>query len=839
MKHLQLMISAAAVAMLPGLVHAQDNGASAANGDNGADNDRGLTEIIVTAQRRSETTQRAAIAIDVSTGAELIQSGVADATTLNKVAPSLYVTNGGGANTGYFVRGVGNFTNNGYTAPAVAFNIDGVYIGRPSSTVASFLDLNRVEVLKGPQGTLYGRNATGGAINVIPNTPRLKEFSGNISGTYGNYDQYELTGAVNIPVAEQVAVRFAGSASGHDAYFADGTGTAKDIALRGQIYAELTSSVNLRISGDYSTQKGNGAGINVKGVYVFTPFSPTATVRNWTFRPAPANVSADFTGLHTAQALEFIRTNASAAPLFSPLTGYAFPFRNDEYWGLNAELNADLGFAKLVVIPAYRKSKLDNQFNGPPFKAAINQDTATQTSLEARLSGDIGALQWIFGAYYFDEDVKGVNSFNQFSTVTYNDFNSKTESAAVFARGTYSVTDSFRLVGAVRYTDEKRSIDALATALTAVCRIPAAPGASQSCPQVPTVPVGLTLLDSLRALDPALFPAGSPLNANPLAGAFPYGPFQAPPPAGAGGPGALLILNPVPVVRSGGDKKLTYRLAAEYDVGPASLLYASFETGFRAGGFNVTFGREEFEPEFIDAFTIGSKNRFFDNKLQINVEAFYWKYSNQQLAALGLDARGDNAFFTRNVGKSTIKGIELDLQWKPTGTTLLRSNIQYLDAKYDSFRYNQVDLSAATAPPNFLTPITGCGVTQILTPSRSFDIDCSGKQALNAPKWTINAGIEQTVSLGGLELTGTADARYRSNRVIGFNYLPTGETGDTITLDSSLRLAPEADAWTVTAYVQNLTNEAVQTLDQLGAGNVEVGSYAPPRTYGVRVGYTF
>lgn len=150
----------------------------------------GLNVITVTAQRREETLQDAAIPINAASGEELLLAGVTDATLLNKVAPSLYVVSAGGANAGYFVRGVGNFSNNGYTAPAVAFNVDGVYIGRPSSTVASFLDLNRVEVLKGPQGTLYGRNATGGAINVIPNAPRLGEFGGSASAQYGNHDAY-------------------------------------------------------------------------------------------------------------------------------------------------------------------------------------------------------------------------------------------------------------------------------------------------------------------------------------------------------------------------------------------------------------------------------------------------------------------------------------------------------------------------------------------------------------------------------------------------------------------------------------------------------------------------
>ncbi len=793
---------------------------------------QGLDVITVTAQRREETLQDAAIPINAATGDQLESAGVVDATALNRVAPALYVVNGGGANPGYFVRGVGNFTNNGYTNPAIAFNIDGVYIGRPSSTIASFLDLNRVEVLKGPQGTLYGRNATGGAVNVIPNAPELGVFGGEISGQYGNYDTYQLTGVVNAPMGERVAMRLAGTVSGRDGYYSDGTGDAEDLALRGQIRLKVNEALDIRLSADYSTQKGVGPGLNIDGAYVFTPFSPNATIPNWSFVAAPAQVSEPFTGLHAPQAQAFITNTATAAPLFSPLTDYAYPFRDDEFWGVNAEINLDLGDIDLVVIPAYRESRLDNQFNGPPFKGAVQQDLAEQFSVEARLSGNAGPVDWLLGAYYFDESVSGVNSYNQFSTVSFNRFSSDTESTAVFGRLTFNVSDDFRLVGGLRYTDESRSIDARVDSLAGVCLIEPVAG-PPSCPQVPTIPVGLTLVDSLSQLDPALFPAGSPLNADPIVGAFPYGPF------GMMGPQALLIVTPTDIVRSSGDEEVTYRIAAEYDATPDNLLYASFETGFRAGGFNITFGQEEYDPEYIDAWTIGSKNSFLDNRLQLNLELFYWEYSGQQLAALGVDGRGNNSFYTRNVGESSITGAEVDFQFLATPTTLLRGAVQYLDATYDSFAYNQVDLSDPTDPPNFLTPVTGCDATQILGPTRSFDIDCSGKPALNAPEWTANFGIQQIVPIGDLELVGTFDGRYRSDRVVGFSYLPTSNSGDDLTLDASLTLRPTTEQWTITAFVRNLTDEAMPTLRQVGAGNVAGTVYEPPRTYGVRIGYEF
>lgn len=791
----------------------------------------GLNVITVTAQRREETLQDAAIPINAASGEELLLAGVTDATLLNKVAPSLYVVSAGGANAGYFVRGVGNFSNNGYTAPAVAFNVDGVYVGRPSSTVASFLDLNRVEVLKGPQGTLYGRNATGGAINVIPNPPRLGEFGGSASAQYGNYDAYQLTGVVNVPAGDRLAFRLAATKREHDGYYSDGTGAENDFAMRGQALFELSNRANIRLSADYSTQKGTGPGSNVDGIFVFTPFNPAATIPNWTFVPAPPSVAEPFTGLHAPQTLAFIQQTATAAPLYSPLVGLSYPFRNDEYWGVNAELNFGLGDLDLVVIPAFRRSELDNQFNGPAFKGAINQNVAKQYSVEARLSGETGPVEWLLGGYWFDENVKGTDSFNQFSTVSFNRFDTSTESLALFGRASVSVTDDLRLVGGLRYTDESRAIDARVDALAGVCLTRPAPGPPR-CPHVPTIPVGLTLQDSLTQLGPTWFPARSPFAPGPVTGAYPYGPI------GPTGPGALLVVTPTEIDRRSGDEEITWRAAVEYDVTPDNLLYASFETGFRAGGFNITVGQEEYDPEYIDAWTIGSKNQFFDNRVQVNLELFYWKYEGQQLAALGVDANGNNSFYTRNVGKSSIKGAELDFQALATRTTLLRGNVQYLDATYDSFVYNQIDLSAATDPANFLLPITGCDVTQVMTPRRSFDIDCSGRPALNAPKWTLNAGVQQTVPIGDLDLVGNVDARYRSSRLVGFSFLPMAYSGDDITLDASLTLQ-SLQGWTVTAFARNITNEAMPVIYQVGPGNVAAETYEPPRTYGVRVGFEF
>ena len=170
---------------------------------------------------------------------------------------------------------------------------------------------------------------------------------------------------------------------------------------------------------------------------------------------------------------------------------------------------------------------------------------------------------------------------------------------------------------------------------------------------------------------------------------------------------------------------------------------------------------------------------------------------------------------------------------------MIRGGLQYLDATYDSFVYDQIDLSDAGDPPNFLTPVTGCDYTQNMGPTRSFTIDCSDKPMLNAPDWTISLGLQQTFEMRDFKLIGSVDGRYRSDRVIGFGYLPTGNSGEDVTIDASLSLVPYDRGFTATLFVRNLTNEAMRSLYQVGAANVAGVTLEPPRTYGLRLGYEF
>jgi iron complex outermembrane receptor protein len=797
-------------------VVAQDVNAETQNG--------GLLEIIVTAQKRAESSQRAAVAIDVASADELARAGAGEAGGLNRVSPSVNVVRSGGVNTSFFIRGVGNFTNNSYSDPAVAFSLNGVYLGRPSSTLGTFFDLERVEVLKGPQGTLYGRNATGGAVNVIYRRPDMGDISGYASASYGNYDALELEAAINLPIGDKVATRISGKLVDRDGYNDDGTSDDKGEAFRAQILAEPSDNVSAHIVFDWAHVGGAGTSPSYLGRLAFSPGTPaTATSpANYTFVPVP-NTLDSRSGFHTPAAEAYRSTLVVGGAFINPAAETDYPFMDNTFWGVSGEFTADLGEVELTLIPAYRKSILDSQGDGPGFRNGISRETAEQFSVEARLNGSVGPVDWLLGGFHFNEDIDAENGFNQYFINSLQQFTTGTTSNAIFGRLTFNVADNFRLVGGARYTSDKKYFDNAVDTLLMPCTNAPPPG-GPGCFGGPTQPPGTSLAEVAAQIPAALLPFGFPPAPGP-ANARPFG-----------SSGNILFYTSSQFIDNTKKSRVTYRLAAEYDVGPASLLYASYETGFRSGGFSAALGRETYDPEYISAFTIGSKNRFLDNRLQVNVEGFYWRYRDQQISHLGFDINGGNSFFTENAGRSTIKGVDLDVQFKATPTTLLTGSVQYLDSKTKDFVYN------VPRGPTALPPAVGCPFTTGTDNGLPvYIVDCSGKRGFNAPKWSINAGIEQRLELGGYELTFNGSGRYRSNRVLAFEYLPQGNSGSDVMFDASLSLAPTDEKWVLTGWVRNLTDETVPTTGiYVGTvGGTITSNYQPPRTYGLTARVNF
>ncbi|MBZ9646708.1 TonB-dependent receptor [Sphingobium sp. 3R8] len=731
--------------------------------------DGGLEEIVVTAQRREESLQKAAIAVTAVTGDDLTRSGITETSNLGKLVPALVVQPTGGT-TSFFLRGVGTNSQNSFSENAIAFNFNGVYVGRPTAPAGVFYDLERVEVVKGPQGTLYGRNATGGAINVLPKKPILGKFGVEGLAEYGNYDSKKGFLAVNVPIGDIAALRVAGQVVDRDGYISDGYDDDKGEAVRASFLLKPSDIWSINIVGDYYHQDGKGGGA------VLLPSKAFAV----------PSVD-DRVSISDPRAIAAI--NGYASTLFAPpfcAGGFIASgcienagsdgYLDNHFYGLSAQVDGDMGFATLSVIPAWRKSEAKFRTYLPGFRGEI-EDNAEQMSLEARLTSAADQrLRYVLGAFFFNEQQDTLNYFRQgrISTTRFTP-RLKTQSLAAFGQLTFDISDDLRLIGGGRYTREDKS------------QLTASVGGGLPGP-----------------VDP---PLGAPIT------------------------GDLTFT------------KFTWKAGVEYDAGPASLVYANVATGFKSGGFFVAAPpSNSFAPESLTAYTVGAKNRFFGNKLQLNIEAFYWVYKDQQVTFVGGVRTGNGLFaqgsLTANAGKSRIFGTEVEARFAPTRDDLFNVTVQYLNGKYKS-------LQTANFSPTGAPVTTGCTITgtRLANPginnARFYDIDCSGKPTVNSPKWAINLGYQHSFRIGGdMALVAGARSSIESSRFLNSNFRQEEKQGSFMMSDAFLTLEGPQDKWSVTAFINNIEDKEV--LARAGTRPIldfPVGTLRPPRTYGVRLGF--
>lgn len=764
----------------------------------------GLEDIIVTAQRQAQNVQSTPLAISVVTAEDLVTQNVTRAEDLSRVAPALVAANSGGPNTVFFLRGVGNFTVNAYSDAAIAFNYDGVYIGRPTSTSGYFYDLERVEVLKGPQGTLYGRNATGGAINVIPRAPILGVTNGNVQASYGNYDAYQGQAAVNVALGENAALRLSGTLNKHDGYLSDGTGDQDDYSLRAQLLVQVAPEMKLRLAADYGQQGGVGAGTSYQGAIAYNG-------TNYVISPI-AGLDPSI-GVLDPRSEAFLQTRFISAVGRNAEALGTKPYQDNDFRGVSAEINWRTPMGEVTIQPAYREANLDNLYSSSGFRGVWNDQHDEQVSLEMRLAGSAGPLDYLVGGFVYSEDSDAQISLNQLSVASYQAFSTGTDSQAIFGKLTFNVTDTFALTAAGRYTEDDKVFNGRSNIFIPFCGSPAPP--QDFCPTLPLTPLVRTAAE-LRTFYSS---RGIPI----VPGAIPT----------RNTPSVVNVV--LPITDDQSVEKFTYRLAADWQVRPRSLLYASYETGFRGGGFSFARGLSSFEPETITAFTVGSKNRFFDNMLQINAEVFHWKYEDQQLSVFGSDLGTPPAqvFYTTNVGSSTIKGVDLDVIFAPTSDIRLSASVQYLDATYDDF--------TLLSPVGQTNPSTTCPFTrEVRNGVNTFVVDCAGQPLLSSPEWSFNLNAEKIFTMdNGYEVVAQAGTRYRGDYFLAPDYQPWVLSEAEFQSNASLTLASPAD-WSLTAYVNNIEDHRRSV--QVGTNTVIGHSTAittAPRTYGVRVSKSF
>jgi iron complex outermembrane recepter protein len=710
----------------------------------------GIGDIVVTAERRTSTVQRSSLSIQVLSSEDV--EAVRRPADLNMLVPGIQIGSAG-VNPQIYIRGVGDAARNSRAQSGVQFNLDGVALARPSLATTSFFDLERVEVLKGPQGTLYGRNASGGAVNLITARPQLDEVGGSVTLEAGSFNLFSGEAALNLPLGSSAALRVSGKAVERDGYLSDGSQDQRTRAARARLLVEPSDSFSILTSFDYATVGGKGAGVSVFPVYNNDPWHSNTDTSNL---PYPFQFG----------------------PTTAPFTAPNDRAVDSENWGATLEINADLGFAELAVIPAYREQSQSYVSYNSNFRFKEYLDDQT-TSVEVRLSNDEGMFEWIVGGFYYVDNLQQQVYPLQLSTgASGQKTDEQIESESVFGNITFEPTEGLRLVGGLRYTHETNG----GTFVNGT-------GAE---PEIPFVQTGGTL--NFVGTD---------------------------------------------------DSRVTWKVGVEYDVGDASMIYATATTGFKAGGTNPTpCGGPSYEPEEITQFLAGSRNRFFGNSLQVNGEAFLIKANGQHVSSLTEVCNATNTgttagFLTFNVGKATVYGGNIDLTWAPTDVDRFTFFAEYVKSEADEFVFQQIGTGAYAASQQ-----SDCSATNVGGPL--FSIDCSGLPLPRVPKWTIQSSYRHDFLLPNEGvITPSLTIQHSTSRELDVGYGPNGRAPGYTLANFEIGYTAPDDAWSLSFYARNITNAKVYSSGTSIVPTAPNGfryytvNIEPPRSYGVRLSADF
>ena len=859
------------VAAVP--LHAQSAPATAAPSE--ATEDDGSDVIIVTANRREENLQEVAGVVQALDADQLRQDGIVELRQLQAAVPGLSIANQEG-NVEIFIRGVGSSNNTELGDPGAAPHLNGTYIPRPRGLGLMFYDLERVEVNKGPQGTLYGRNALAGTLNIITAKPRLGELSGYAQAEIANRSSYGAEGAINIPVGDTLAVRAAGYyvdrdygfrnvSTGEQASQLKPAGLEENYAGRLSMLWEPDDRLSVSVVGDYGKETGTGyPGANIFGAVTATGLRPDKlNLKDVVYRGMQGDMENELWGIQGKLSYDF-------GTFTGELTG---SYRSVDFYQANASSEGI----------DYPGRDLDN-FQYDNFSNNFWQTRSQSQVYEARLSANEDQrFRWNLGGFYFKEDQavgymavadRGYCCYSG-TEFTMPDVNG--ESFAFFGDGTYDITDRLRVFGGLRYTEEKKSRYGIggnwaltlggedfaccfATRLGTegfrpnlldrpnfnVSAIDTLQGRAQFLIEGIRSP-GLrdTLIQQIGAIADGTNPNGTCIDRPDIDNGF------VDCPAGFGG-GFSFVQLTIPDQQIGQAKFdfVDWRAGLEFDIGPDSMLYAKVSTGHKSGGFNDSFNGstipEAFSPEKLVVYEIGSRNSFdaFGRRAIFNLTGFYYDYSDQvfqDLTCINLDETqappvcNGYSLVNRNIGASRIYGAEAELRLKLPAHYALDLNAAYLDTK----------------------------VTEgVVADARAQDFDAGGQSPLVslvgnrlplASKMNLSARLSQWFDIGSGRFDWQALLNYRSSF-----FLSQFNEDDIVFLDGTRQSAldagfPDRQNGFVTlnlgagytignfrleAWASNFLNEEISQKALVGS-SLNIRFLNDARTYGLRARVNF
>jgi len=740
-----------------------------------------LEEVTVTARKREEGLQSAPIAISAYTGDSLDYRGVTKLDDIARFVPSLTLENhpsfgGASSSAAIYIRGVGQKDFVPTSEPGVGLYVDEVYIARSVGAILDLIDVERVEVLRGPQGTLFGRNTIGGAIAVTTIKPDPGgEFGGTVSGLYGTDDRINIKGSMHIPMSDTMAIRASIASMQQDGYVerTDGTDLGDDDTLTGRIaFAwypndRLTVDMNL----DATRDRENGPAMELLGIdftdlsqlqgVVLAPPPPMAFVHNVTTAgvplppPNPPVAPCALEDQNGNSLVPFPNPNPASANCYdnryvgtSENHGSAPAYSDTDVLGFSGTVAYEFSDSlTLKSITAWRD--LDSEFgrdgdHSPhrisQFEDTLEQDQFTQ---EFQLLGTHANMNWILGAYYFSEDGDNVNTLD----FTVSNFRSggtfDNESAALFAQITYDFTEQLHLTVGGRYTDETKKFHP-----------------------------DQIIYQNYYAGISAQLPPGHPLAA--LDAPF----MQA---------GSRILPD---IEKKIEIDEFTPLVNLSYDFSDDVMAYITYSEGFKSGGFTQRVFPPQvpgftapadatdldliptYDPEFVDVLELGFKSTLMDGRMRLNGAVFHTDYEDMQVEVFNSVAP-----VTENVGSSTIQGVELELQVAPGEGWLVEASMSYLDAEYDDIN------------------------TEITLIGEDFKFE-------RVPEWSSNVGVSKEFDLDSAgSIIARVDWSYRDetyNDAFNAEILKT----DSYSLwDASVRWTNTGENLSVILSGRNLTDE--------------------------------
>ncbi len=827
--------------------------------------------VISTATRRAENIQDVPIAVTVIQPEALEKQGVVNIQNLGSVAPSFATSNAQIASGSVVlrIRGVGTTSNNIGFESAVGIFIDGAYQSRPGIALSEFVDVERVEVLRGPQGTLFGRNTSAGALNITNVRPDLYESGGFVNATYGNHDHKSVQGAVNIPLAEgKVAARLTGAYRKRDGYVdvvdrnGDKIGESNSVDqyyLRGQIGFEGEEKFSGRVVVDHSSSDSVCCSalevltspVEAGGVFGLVGLGARGGM-------AAPNVAANADDFDGAQAAVDDRIASSGQ----------VPNPSSNQTGIVAEIEYELSDnADVIYIGSFRDytadEEYDSAFSGLDLfnvldGSELNVQTLTQ---ELRIQGNAmdGRLSWLVGGYYTDETIEQNTRFglgedyssftdallfagtggafpslgviNAFGGAlplvsgggdpsvarTTNRYTQDSKNYSIFTNNTFDVTDQLSLTVGLRYSDESKD-------------------GSFSQPEA-FYPSCEAQLGNFNGTFP---PAPAALNGNLVVlGCFPFLapadlPLAFPQPALGG---AFLPL-PRTFDDTFEDDELIYTGKIGYEVTPDISTYASFTHGFKSGGFNLdstaAIGGADprFASEEVDAYEIGFKSQLLDNRLTLNVAGFYQDFDNFQV----LEFTGAQ-FQTFNVPKAQSKGVEIETVLRATDGLTINGGLTLLEAEYPD--------DCAGDQANVANVLTLCGNTLTNAPKTVGILGATYEGDLgNDYTFFLNGSVRyesdrrtstQAFTVPNGAAIAAAGSLQAAVDVAG--PVPFDEQDANTKINLRAGIGNEEDGWGIEAWATNITNEVTRgvTFNTTLRSGSRSAFIQDPRFYGMTV----